>query len=253
MSSKRRREFLPISDQKFKVYHETFDSLRMASHILTPSDRISISTQFMDHKGMLGLLAELTGDEDGDYLRNGQHYLALIPGTERKLQVIENNWQKYQRQCKDEGRRAPEESSSPMWEQKLKALAALDVQLEEKALLEQRLKVLSDAEQAKEDLAVLEYGTIGSSQNCGSRSSTPNVIKTMDNQKCDWVNDTLCVVDDRSPYSGMALYDYRDLVDSYRAAQREAGKSILHKIDKKDLPEWPKGVKNHLEKKPEKV
>ena len=253
MGSKRRKAFLPISDPKYRIYHDHFDNCRISSPILTPGERIDIHTTIMDQAGMQGLLVERIGDEEGNYLRNGHFYIALIPGIERSLEAVENNYQKYLKDLKDQGRRPVEMYNTSFWEQKLKALAGLDVTLEEVELLEERLKAIADQVQEQDNDNMLKYGPVGNSLNWGTRSPTPNQIKTMDGQSCDYIGDFLCITDPRSPYKGMSVADYRDLVDTYKASQREAGLSSLCQIDRKDLPVWNSGVKNHMKKEVEKI
>ena len=248
MGSKRRKAFLPISDPKYRIYHDHFDNCRISSPILTPGERIDIHTTIMDQAGMQGLLVERIGDEEGNYLRNGHFYIALIPGIERSLEAVENNYQKYLKDLKDQGRRPVEMYKTSFWEQKLKALAGLDVTLEEVELLEERLKAISDAKQAEVDNNVLRYGPIGASLNHGTRSPNPSQIKYMDGQLCEYIGDLLCITDPRSPYAGMALCDYRDMVTAFKADRHEKALSILCQIDKNELPEWPSGVKNQLKK-----
>ena len=253
MASKRRREFLPISDQKFKIYHDHFDNLRMSSPILTPGERIDIHTTIMDAQGMRGLLIERVGDENQEYLRNGKPYIALIPGIERSLEDIERRYQVYCQDLRDQGRRPVPIEGTQFWNEKLRSLAALDVINEEVEILEERLKAISDQVQEQDNDNMLKYGPVGNSLNWGTRSPTPNQIKTMDGQSCDYIGDFLCITDPRSPYKGMSVADYRDLVDTYKASQREKGLSSLCQIDRKDLPVWNSGIKNHMKKEVEKI
>ena len=253
MSSKRRKEFLPISEPKFKVYHEHFDNLRISSPILTPGERIDIHTTMMDKVGMEGLLIERIGDDNKEYLKNGKPYIALIPGIEASLKDIERRYALFSQDLKDQGRRPIAMENTSFWEQKLRSLAGLDVINEEVEILQERLKAITDQVQAENDNNMLRYGPKGDSHNHGSRSATPNLIKEMDGQKVEYVGDVLCIVDKRSPYNGMSVIDYRDLCMAYKAIQREKGLSTLHQIDKKDLPPWPKNMKNYLKKEVEKI
>ncbi len=73
----------------------------------------------------------------------------------------------------------------------------------------------------------------------------------IDAQEAGWVNGVLCVTDERSPYRGMSFADYKSLGKQFR--QSPEGRPYFEAFGKRRippeiLPDWPKGVKNHLKK-----
>jgi hypothetical protein len=112
---------------------------------------------------------------------------------------------------------------------------------------------------------VLRYGLMGVGK---MRDGILNVI---DGQKCgQTIDGTIIIEDARSPYNGMAVSDYRELIKSWFEHKREIEKNKLrqmqrearengriaptqlpsqapHKVSRESLPKWPEGVRNHLE------
>jgi len=269
MASKRRKEYLPISNPLYRIYHERFDFYRMHSNILNPESRPSIHTTFNDKRSITGLLVEIIGDADGRYRRENATYIARIPGVRQKLSTIELEWQRRQQQYINSGYEIPEQMDSDLWEQKLTSEAALDIYAEERELLEQRLATYKDKETEVEDANMLRRGLIQVSHLWGFRDITKlDILHDIDGQLCDFINNTLCITSKKSPYYGMSVSNYRKLSKLWRAdmqkrndeklielqqAAKERGEPKPYSLPMRqtifslnELPPWPSFAKNHL-------
>jgi len=273
MGSKRRKEFLPISNPLYRIYHDKFDFFRMHSNILNPETRPSIHTTFNDKRSIMGLLAEIVGDGDGRYRRENTTYIARIPGTRQKLATIDLEWERRKQQYVNSGHEIPEQMDADLWELKLTSEAALDIYLEEKELLEQRLKVFSDKVQEEEDANMLQHGLQQVAHFWGFRDITKlDILHDIDGQLCDFAPDNvLCISSKKSIYFGLAVSDYRKLSKLWRKdcekrnaeklielqlAAKERGEPKPHALpmrqtifDRSELPPFPDWAKNHFENK----
>ena len=145
MASKRRKEYLPMGDIRFKIYHETFDTKRANSVIINPGiNVVGPNTKFFNHGEYVALQAELIGagknGKDGygnanpDFVYNHSWRtwnIAWIPGMKRQIEKINEAFKDYQQSRWNAGYEKPDTWPIELFEKLLKAEAILDVYQEE--------------------------------------------------------------------------------------------------------------------------
>jgi hypothetical protein len=248
------------------TYDEHYIRLKNQSDILTanPGERPNITTVFWDKENCQERLVEYQGDDQGFYLRNNQKTLALIPSVKLRLQKIEDDFERYQKQRVNQGFAKPTEMLPELFEKQSKLFALQDILEEEAAKILHRLATMIDEETHQEDDMVLQYGL----QLIGKLRD--GVLAEMDGQTCTQNEEGLVIISDqRSPFNGMAISDYRILAKKWQSERKASDvlrlsqlredaiangsdlpqyySSRNQKVSKDLLPQWPKGVKNHLE------
>lgn len=231
----------------------------------------SVHNVLFDESGLESYKTELVGeDKEGNYKRKGIDYVAKIPAVKLELKEFAEHWEDTKAQGLNEGMEiTDEEMPANLLEKRLKMEARLDIYTEEFTKIQERLDALADVEQKKDDRDVLKYGLI-----CSGILKN-SVLSEIDGQNCDFINKVLCLMDDRSPFNGMSVKDYRKLSADWleerakldaqhlivlqekaRKANEVVPRSFISvngysRIPKAYLPKWPEGVVNHLEMVPE--
>jgi len=254
MASK--RKYLPIS--KYPVYSKEFDRLRMASNILNENPQISVHTIFWDKALLKTKLIEIVGN--------------FIPTAQEKLQDIKYQFEDYQNQCRNSGFDVPTELTEDLQDMKYRLDANLDVLFEEKELIQERLKAISDQVEKVDEARVLQYGLqcAGSFKGIGTPWYQPEIAPAMiDGQRLEMLarEKILVISEPSSIFYGMAVSDYRKLAKTWMSDRLKADEELLKRlqmeakaeglpkpnstgrnlhcsISKADLPNWPEGVKN---------
>lgn len=229
MASKRRKEYLPITESKYEVYHRTFDRKRISSEILNHGNmRVSGNSHINWSKtGLETLLLELKGDKDGVYLKGGQQTEATLPYLEKLLEEIKKEYENYSQSQVNTGQRRPKEMPKELWERFLKIEAEIDVTKEEIEWLEIAIKNYKQEEKKKDNESLLKYGLLGSGQLLGG------ILIEIDGQKVELINDELVISSKESPYYGMLVPDYYDLAKQWQEADiqlRYSKESLLNKL-----------------------
>ena len=242
------------------LYIKYFDNYRMKSNILKGLSTMTMNLS--DKRGLQIELDQLIGAKDGKYLDNSFNLIpAAIPGIEKRLRDLENEFRGYQQERINMGVRKPENWPSDMKEKKLKLEARLDTYAEEVTWLKKA--IASIVEVVEESRDVLRFGC----QQMGRLRA--GILCELDGQRIT-VNENgiLVIDDDQSPYDGLAVPDYRDRVcPVFRAMEKEKDATLLLRLQaearqwnrpipndtpftsmrtvpKSSLPPWPAGVKN---------
>lgn len=277
MTSKRRKEYTPIS--KYPVYNREFDRLRMASQILNAESIPNVHSIFYDRLNIEALLRQIVGDKDGLYKKENQPHIAYIPFIKKRYNEIEAEFVLRQKLRVNSGYEKLAVMPEDLQEAKFKTEAQEDILLEEKELLEQRLKTFVDIIQKTSDDSVLANGLrcSGSFHGIGTSYYHPEIARAeIDGQMISQLDDgTLYIDDNRSKYDGMSLPDYRklakqwvydrmkadaDLLLRMQAEAKEKGEPIPRstgrffssQVSKSELPPFPKEFINHKAVKVEK-
>jgi hypothetical protein len=237
-----------MSRRRFRMsenphYHRFFDAEKSFSIKDPAMDRSRLS----DSTGCKSLRREI---------------LDKIQDRSRRVSEIEQDFEQHKERCRNEGRLVPERMDSVTLDRWLEAIARLDVGAEELDLVEERLKVITDAEQKASDQAVLQFGPVGIGRIQGG------ILAVIDGQKVAAGEDgVLRIMDSRSPYDTMRIEDYKQFVVSeYHRNRGEMFQKQMEdivrrqrenpdlplpasppalgfgKIDKRNLPPWPEEV-----------
>jgi hypothetical protein len=264
-----KRTYLPIAD--YKIYNDAVDLYMVQSNILNggaetvPNSRTIIWTK----DNLEGYLIEIVGNKDGGYLRNGEYGRAAIPFIKLKIRELEEKYTDYQSRQVKEGYEMPEVMPQRMLDEYYQLQARLTVLQAEAEELRKRLQVYKDSEQKEDDSKVLQYGLVG----WATFHTDPrllNILQQIDGQRITQTEEGLLIINDpRSPYSGMAVVEYRALCRVFFDQQRQKEKVKLkqvqeqcqleqkpipihlgvqapRKVSRASLPKWPSGVKNWL-------
>lgn len=125
---------------------------------------------------------------------------------------------------------------------RLKFEAILDIRLLECKKLKDKLNEFTKTKEDERSQQVLKYGPKGAVW-----GDPPLEI---DNQKVEFKDGILVIVDELSKYKGMSLADYiSSVVKPWNTGQTKPmiyRKNQFMPVAKSDLPEWPTGIKNHL-------
>jgi hypothetical protein len=237
-----------MSRRRYKMaenphYHRLFDAEKSFSIKDPAADRSRLSNR----PGCESLRGEI---------------LEKIQDRTRRVQEIEQQFEQHRERCRLEGRVVPKQMDTVTHDKWLAAIGRQDVAMEELDLVDERLKAIAAAEQRISDKACLEYGPLG----IGRLNN--GVLAVIDGQNVV-VDDegVLRIVDGRSPYNGMRIEDYKQhVVGAYHRdrgqmhqkqmedllqRQREHPELALPenppalrtgKIDKSTLPPWPEAV-----------
>ena len=247
---------------QYKEYDREYLWQRADSNILNAGNRsIYDLGQYDNLPAIDALLFEYLGDDQGEVTdrTSGKTKLAIIPSIYQKLAETDARISKHRKKRVEDG--FPAKTPRSLQDEKLRIEAYLDVCGAEVEWLEKKKKEIESKRDEETRARVLKYGPI-----C-SQSGSP--AKEIDGQKVslmDISGNTVPVIDDnRSPYDGMKLSDYRKMASDWmqeKKAQRDEkkvqrdkeiqlhGKSDIfipmssRTVSKENLPAWPDGVKN---------
>jgi hypothetical protein len=247
-----------------KIYDDAYDRLRLNSELLNGGSMMpNIHTTFFDKEGLLGAKLELEGNEEGKYLRSGEYRMASIPMVEDKLQTIEERFEIHKEQMREQGYRVSDSYPKQLNDERLLTEAKLDVLKEELDEINRRLETYIDKEEAKSAGMVLVHGL-----QCFGKLRDGK-LESIDGQNVKNIVGVMVICDDRSPYNGLSVTDYRELANKWRLQRKEAEKQKLirlqdearlkgeriptqlparspYKIAKDSLPPFPENAKNYL-------
>jgi len=249
-------------------YNNLVDRLMVLSDILNGGrERVpSAFTQFWDRNLCASTLLELEGQADGRYTKKGLLTTAVKPYVEAQLRELEERFDEFKKTRVRQGFPLPTEMPSNMIHTKNQLEARLTVLDEEIRELKRRLAEFAKPEAEADDRNVLQYGLMESGK------LRDNKLVKIDGQTVAENPDMIMVIhDDRSPYNGMAVADYRQLARQWRQERKRRadeefkqlqerckaeGKSIsqtppivaMKKVSKNSLPKWPDWAENHLQR-----
>jgi hypothetical protein len=270
MASHRRKE-KEYGTNVNATYSESYVGFRNASKILNAERIPNVHSIIADKETMSSLLIELVGNNNGEYMEDGDWRTAFIPTTRGKLGIIKAEFEARKKQARNEGRQELTAMPDDLLVRKYTQEARLDVYLEEKDLLEERLKALAEVKEER-DNKMLVYGLQGTGKFWGTGAPSKELVRVLhfiDGQECGQTADgLLIIIDDRSPYRGMAVVDYRVLCMEWYKSRKQMAKEKLKiaqaearergiplpgsyampnvKVPLSSLPKWPSGVRNWL-------
>jgi hypothetical protein len=215
-----------MSRRRFRIgihpeYDRKFDGRKRQSQVLNPtsSNQISWSVfQMGDEHGIKGLLAECR---------------AKLVQAENAVAEADADFEWMKAERANTGRTVPATRDPKAEAEYMDALAACDVGAEEVDKLEILLEKFQDKRRAIADSLVLRNGPVGSGR------IRDGVLVEMDGQKVV-VNDDrhLVIHDERSPYNGMLVDDYRrHVVIPWLATHKRT-----EAAERATLPSWPECV-----------
>jgi hypothetical protein len=280
----RRKEYLPLSNPRYNVYHEAYDRGRLNSDVLNGGGRnpnIHSVLQW-DRNTIKNRIFSLTGDEKGcfDNPMPSVTIRAEIPALKIKLAEFQQEFLNYQQTRVSMGYPRPKDDQWPpnLLTDRLTAEASLDVKNEELTVLQDWLEHYVETDTKSEDSLMLQFGLLSNCQLFGTRTENPDLIgtiKSIDMQAVSLTSEGLPYIsDERSPYAGLLVSDYRTLAEHWRAARRAADQDRLvrmqevarelgqpvpqelpfrsrRKVDIKSLPKFPDWAKNYKTNPPE--
>lgn len=262
MTSKRRREYLPIESNP--VYHKEYNRLRVASKTL--------NGVFNDELSIKHAILLLTGNAEGFYYKDHQKQIARLPYIKQRIKDIESEFKRFQRSKINLGYEKPLIMPTDLQNEKYLAEASLDVLTEELEHLEQQLKMCADQAQEDRSGSVLRHGLrcSGSFHGIGTSDYDPRRARAiLDGQYISQLPDGMLIVDDSSSiYDGISVQDYRklskewlkkisddddELLKKIQTEARQKGETIPWAtgrlgnfvVDKKSLPPFPEWAKNY--------
>lgn len=263
------------SRKESEIYANECDRLLVNSRFLNSQSGTfpGPNTLFGDESSLRFYLLELVGDKDGYYLRSGERRIAKKPYLEMKLAMVDEQFQIYQELKKETGFEKPTEMPEQMMEEFYLLKARWTVTNAEEAEIRKRLTVFENQKKVQDDSAVLVHGLRGFAKAHGTKATNPQLINRLaiiDGQKVEMASDGLLIIkDDRSPYDGMLVSDYRKLcyewqlqeqlkeIEEFQKLQKQCqaeGKTIpqampvraMRTVSKSSLPKWPEWAKNYL-------
>ena len=169
------------------------------------------------------------GNDPGDNL-------GKIQAAKLAVEEIEQDFKAHQQRRVNLGYEPPKEMDASTQQKYDEALARLDVLLEERDRVAEKLKAFVEEEREKR---LLQHGPRGDGKG--------DPLREIDGQFISIKDERLVIDDKRSPYHGMSVPDYRKHVqEPWCKARKKAGKSFLTTVKKEQLPPWPEGVKKVL-------
>jgi hypothetical protein len=249
MATQTKRRYKDARLPEYKLYNDEFDHLLLNSKVFNSDKFSAISTIFWDRNAIeteIKILQE-----------------ASVPELRKQLQECESRFESYCQQREAAGYDRPTAWPPHLLKDRCRAEARLDVTQREIEFLQSKLATLFvEPERKQSEDRVLAYGPIGTGKLTGG------VLTEIDGQRTELIDTVLVITSEASPYRGMRVRDYREfIVKPYCDARnrqlrelteqrltqlRERGTSnitirtSLRKIDKANLPQWPKAVRNYL-------
>jgi hypothetical protein len=215
-------------------------------------------------RGLEQLLSEYRGDADGTFKTDRLGTATPSHQLKKKMQIDELNerFEHLNQHRINRGMRPLTTMNDEMYSELMKLEAEQDILKDEVKKLEELLAQKIEAESRTDDKAVLQYGPRGDSYS----GRLDKVITELDGQMVSPdPSGVLRIRDERSPYHGMDVIDYREqVIPTFHAQQkkkraerlaraqqaaRERGLPVPMKppitggvIRKEDLPGWPADV-----------
>ena len=222
-----KRDFLPIKD--YPVYNDAVDRFMRNSKIFNSGSE-QVQRTFWDRSTIESKLYEIEN--------------SILPASEQNVKDIEEKFVENNRKRLRTGHEEYSTMPEPMLTDYYFLRAQLTVLRGEAEELQKWLKVYTDHDKEVEDSKVLEYGLRGHGVFHGTRATDPNlvdVLKEIDGQVCELTEDEVLIIrDDRSPYNGMLVSDYRRLAKEWqeqrRKAEDEAFKLLQEQYREQGLP-----------------
>jgi hypothetical protein len=219
MASKRRKEYLPIANPLYEIYHSSFDRFRVQSQVLNSHQNVSLNTVLWDKTNIQAYLRELAGDKDGKYLyKDGDFRWSSISEAKMKEQQILKKFERFKKDRQNQGFPDPV-MPVELLEEILKCHARQDVLEEERESLEEKLDNYVEEVEKEDESHLLEFGLHGSGKLTGGILSELDGMKIV--QLKDKENEGLLVIAN-GPYKGLSVLDYRKLQKEYFEQMRKA-------------------------------
>jgi hypothetical protein len=221
------RVFLPI--KSYPAYNNTLDHLIMNSSILNndANDIHSVHSTMWNRSSLEYYLAQRIGDEDGFIVLNGRKELASMPFVKGQLDQLDKNFAQFKADKVKAGFKVPDLMPAHLMEEYYTLHARLTCLQMEAENLQKRLSEFKDAEDEESDSMLLKYGL----QARGKLHD--GILVLIDGQKCEQTREGIIIINDpRSPYTGMAVEDYRELCKTFQASRKENEKNRLRQLQR---------------------
>ena len=264
-----KRTFLPIND--FPAYNNALNYLLVNSNILnTGNDLPSVHSEFWDKQNIIFHIAELQGDSDGNYIHQGSKLKALIPLTQVKIDVLKKKFEEIKKVKVKQGYAAPQIMSKEIMDEFYSLNARLTCHEAELEFLKKKLEEYTDKDQKEDDNLMLVYGLQAYCK------LYENILISIDGQKVSEIDGIMVIDDKRSPYHGLAVEHFRELVKRYQADRKKANQEKLLRMQEEarskgnfvpkqlpvkspsrvsisSLPPYPMEYKNYLIEKKQRI
>lgn len=245
-----------LSDKEAQEYSKFLSHFRRFSNVLgNNSSGISVNSIIWNPDNTRIILNEKIEKE--------------LPEAEQQLIDVEERFTDFQTQKVNLGFALPTIYPLTLNNDRIRAFAKIDLIHEEIETLKVPIKKIADKAIAANDSKVLEYGPVcsGAFHGIGTEDYKPWKVKAeLDGQLLVMTSQGIIIDDERSPYNKMKVEDYRKLSGiwlkgieeseqkRFKILQdkcKEQGQPIPQtppvsgrkKVNRADLPKWPKGVK----------
>lgn len=250
------KKYVPGLDH---VYDSFLAEFKRQSGILSPSgtdtrydlgDYSSIDT-------LQRLILQFEGDGSGYFFHaeSNENRQCRLRGLRQEIGELQNKFEVIKAQKAQEGHKVPEVMDDDMHQRFMELQARLTITKLELEVFKSRLVEAKKVEQKEKAMLVLKRG-------CEGSACRENGIRIIDGQRCSVSRKGVPYISEiSSPYCGMSMRDYREHVckpwlrqrDRLKATQRKEIKAGVRSPDRyhsharPPIPEWPSGIKNHLE------
>jgi hypothetical protein len=263
-----------MSRRRYKVgehrqYDLTFDRLAWDSFILNPGHarrsewNFGLLHDLSNRQGLERLLQEWKGNGNGRTLdRHGVEVPSHQLKNKQEIGALQERFEGLNQRRINKGMRPLKEMRSDMLTELYQLEAQSDIIAAEIAQLEKLLTTHVEKDDKTATEKVLRYGPRGDSY-----SGRPDrVITELDGQHVEPDREgVLRIRDERSPYHGMRVIDYRErVISTFRTQQKQQAAQRLERaqqaarekglplptrppavggaVRREDLPDWPEGV-----------
>jgi len=217
-------------------YFTVYNAKKSSSPILNEDIDGSETIPTKNLKAIKNLLRKYEGDKDGNVVRNdGRIVPSKLKKAKSNIQQFKNQFEKVNKRRKNQGKLPYQEMPDNMQKDYEAALAKLDVIKEEIKALKEKKQKIKQQKKKKRNRKILKYGPQGVAKG--------EPLRIIDGQNVEQKNGRLYIEDSASPYDGMPVVAYRNLiVQKFAEKKEEAYQNRLEKWRKeKELnPNAPK-------------
>lgn len=259
---------------KYPVYHDTFDKLMIKSKILNGGSETipNVHTILWDRQNLEVELYRIIGNENGRFKKGNESHIAYLPFVRMKLELLTKKFEEWSLKRKLSGYADFTQWPEDLLIQKYQIEAQEDLLIYEAEVIEKRISSIQEESEKEDESKLLIYGLRCNYHFWGTKApryEMINMMKDIDGQKVSMRDDELIIQDERSPYNGLSVADYRELSKVWLAEQRRIDKEKLEteqrkckeqglpvpntlsarspkRVNLSSLPPFPENCVNHL-------